>query len=144
MCDVFRILTLQDYGKVAELFSRVFPETYKKEFDIVWMLRHTGLSLGAYVKGELAGFIITRDTRESLCIEFLGVCLTRQELGIGTMLLKHVLQLCNYPKITLVPLNDRVAQWYKKYGFQSIGYEINSFTGEKEEIMLRSHALPTS
>lgn len=136
MADMFKILTLQDYGKVVEIFEQVFPETYKKEFDIVWMLRHTELSLGIYVKGELAGFILTRDTKESLCIEFLGVCPKRQELGIGTMLLKHVLQLCNYPKITLVPLNDRVAQWYKKHGFQSIGFHRNPFTDQQEEVML--------
>ncbi len=139
MTDMFKILTLQDYGKVASLFSQVFPEAYKKEFDTVWMLRHTEWSLGVYDKDKLAGFILTRRVSEGhLCIEFLGVCLTRQELGIGTMLLKHVLQLCNYPKISLVPLNSRVANWYKKYGFEFGTPQKNPFTGELEEVMVRS------
>jgi N-acetylglutamate synthase-like GNAT family acetyltransferase len=137
MTDMFKILTLQDYGKVADIFTQVFPEKFRKEFDTVWMLRHTELSLGAYVKGELAGFILTRCVSEGhLCIEFLGVNPLYQKDGIGTMLLKRVLQCCGDKDISLVPLNDRVAQWYKKHGFEFSAPRINPFTGELEEVMV--------
>jgi N-acetylglutamate synthase-like GNAT family acetyltransferase len=141
MTDVFKILTLQDYGKVVDVFQSIFPEIYRKEFDMVWMLRHTELSLGMFDKNVLKGFILCRQLEEGhLRIEFLGVNPKVQKEGIGTMLLKHVLQFATDYRISLIPVEDsRIIKWYQKFGFCLTGNtQVNPFTGELEEIMIRS------
>lgn len=140
MTDIFRILTLQDYGKVVDIFEQVFPEKYKKEFDMVWMLRHTELSLGVFQGSVLKGFILCRHIHEEhLQIEFLGVSPLYQKDGIGTLLLKHLLQSCCDKQLTLIPVdNPRIIKWYQKFGFTFTGKpQVNPFTGEIEEAMLR-------
>jgi len=139
MADMFRILTLQDYGKVASIFSQVFPEKFRKEFDTVWMFRHTELSLGIFDTNVLKGFILCRKIEEGhLRIEFLGVNPNVQKEGIGTMLLKHVLQFATDYRISLIPVEDsRIINWYQKFGFCFTGdTQVNPFTGELEVIMI--------
>jgi ribosomal protein S18 acetylase RimI-like enzyme len=136
MTDMFRILTLQDYGKVTSLFNEVFPEVYRKEFDMVWMLRHTELSLGVFDLNVLKGFVVCRQIAEGhLRIEFLGVNPKVQKEGIGTMLLKHVLQFAaDFYELSLIPVEDlRIIKWYQKHGFEFTGEtQKNPFTQQEE------------
>ena len=148
MCDVFKILTLQDYGKVATLFNEIFPEKYKEEFDMCWMYRMTSMSLGVWdtTGTMLKGFVVCRQIEDGhLRIEFLGVNPLYQKDGIGTLLLKHVLQSCGDKELSLIPVDNlRIINWYQKHGFSFTGkIQINTFTGEEEKLMLRSRPLPT-
>ena len=140
MTDVFKILTLQDYGKVAEVFSKIFPEKYKSELEGVWLERYTSLSVGVWDKHTLKGFVLCRLIEEGhLRIEFLGVNPKVQKEGIGTMLLKHVLQFAaEFKDITLIPVEDsRIIKWYQKYGFSLTGEtHWNPFTQQEEGVMI--------
>lgn len=143
--DRFKILTLQDYGKVVEIFDKVFPAKFKAEFEKAWCLRATVFSFGIWREKELEGFVICRDRRgesdSSLRIEFLGVNPSGQNKGIGTMLLKHVLQFAanqGITRIDLVPVeNPRIINWYQKNGFEFSGESWkNPWTGELERQMV--------
>lgn len=128
---------------------------------MVWMLRHTELSLGVFGGDILKGFVLCRQIQEGhLRIEFLGVNPTVQKEGIGTMLLKHVLLTVDstvnrlrsspplggedilqfaaeFKEITLIPVEDlRIIKWYQKYGFSLTGEtHWNPFTQKEEDIM---------
>lgn len=129
------------FDTVWSIFSAVFPAKYGEEFADAWLGRNPNISFGVFdTENTLRGFVLTnqKDTGTQH-IEFLGVDPTCQKGGIGTILLTRVLDTClrRNQRITLVPIDDpRVINWYKKYGFVTVGQPfLSPYTGESEQLM---------
>lgn len=143
MATPYAIHFLQEehFDAVWTIFTAVFPTKYGEEFADAWIKRTLPISFGVFdTENILRGFVITNQkTIKTQHIEFLGVDPTCQKGGIGTILLTRVLDTClrrNY-RITLVPIDDqRVIQWYTKYGFVVVGQPfLSSYTGDLEQCM---------
>lgn len=139
---VYRPLTSFDFTAASAIFDAVFPAKYHLEFLDAWKLRDSNLSLGAFAEegsGSLCGFILVCVKEGGYHIEFLGVDPTAQKGGLGTVLLRRILDVCmqRRSRATLIPVNDqRIIQWYKKHGFTEKGGPVVSpYTGEAEQVM---------
>lgn len=135
-----RPLLPNDFDQAFAIFSSVFPAKYNLEFIDAWKGRTEELSIGTFRgNGEMTGFLLTRAYEAKEQIEFLGVKPSCQKEGLGTVLLRHILDYClrTHTRATLIPVNDtRIIQWYKKHGFVEKGEPfISRYTGDIEQIM---------
>jgi ribosomal protein S18 acetylase RimI-like enzyme len=137
-----RLLTESDFHDVWTIFHSVFEHKYIREFQDVWTSRNSSLSFGLFDEQRiLIGFLLTKQiTEKHQQIEFIGVAPTIQKGGIGSRLLRFILDhssQANY-MVTLIPVNDdRIIGWYKKHGFRNYGDpRISSYTGELEQVMV--------
>jgi ribosomal protein S18 acetylase RimI-like enzyme len=142
----FRPLTSFDFDAAAAIFDAVFPAKYHIEFLDAWKLRDSNLSLGAFAEegreatsSTLCGFILVCVKEGGYRIEFLGVDPGAQKGGLGTTLLRRILDACiqRRSRASLIPVNDqRIIQWYKKHGFIEKGPPfISPYTGDVEQVM---------
>ena len=144
-----RVLSASDFPAMSKLFEALFPSKYMAEFFDAWKFRAQDLSLGAFDEGgtSLLGFILCCRKKglgqggpPRISIEFLGISPTSQKGGIGTILLRHILDVCDktHSRATLVPVNDqRIIHWYKKHGFAFYGTPfVSSYTGDLEHLMM--------
>jgi ribosomal protein S18 acetylase RimI-like enzyme len=140
-----RILRLEDFPAVKEIFQNTFPKTYEREFQLSWISRATAFSFGAFEGKSLVGFVISSyqaELENSYHIHFLGIHPSVQKGGFGTTLLHNVIQAASEKKksVSLIPLeNERLIRWYEKQGFSFTGKVISSpYTGEQERFMIRN------
>ena len=106
---IYRPLTPFDFTAASAIFDAVFPAKYHLEFLDAWKLRDSNLSLGAFAeegKGSLCGFILVCVKEGGYHIEFLGVDPTAQKGGLGTALLRRILDVCmqRRSRATLIPV----------------------------------------
>jgi GNAT superfamily N-acetyltransferase len=140
------LLREEHFDLVWDIFTAVFPAKYGDEFMDAWMDRNQNLSYGMFGSdGCLHGFIITTQTAShTQKIEFLGVNPSCQKGGIGTQMLKLILDYClrTNSRATLIPVNDpRIIHWYNKHGFVNYGRPfISSYTGDIEQLMIFNHS----
>ncbi len=139
-----RILRLEDFADVWDIFTATFPSKYNDELRFSWMTRATAYSWGAWDHDKLVAFIITSFQKEfnnSYHIHFLGTHPSVQKGGFGTTLLHKVIQQASEEQVpvSLIPLtNERLIRWYEKQGFSFVGNSIVSpFTGDEERCMIR-------
>ncbi len=136
-----RLLRESDFHDVWTIFHSVFEHKYITEFHDVWDSRNPQLSFGLFDEQRiLIGFLLTKQIQNNhQQIEFIGVSPHIQKGGIGTRLLRTVLDDCRQKQVmvTLIPVNDeRIIGWYKKHGFQNYGEpRVSAYTGELEQIM---------
>lgn len=149
-----RILTEPDYDAVWKIFHSVFEHKYITEFYDVWNSRNPPLSFGLFDdQRTLIGFLLTKQiTQTHQQIEFIGVSPFVQKGGVGTLLLRTILDDSKKQQymVTLIPVNDeRIIGWYKKHGFTNWGEpQISKYTGELEQVMSyssnpRTHSHPS-
>ena len=137
-----RILSDSDFSSVWDIFKSVFEHKYIVEFQDVWVARNPSLSFGIFDEQRiLIGFLLTKEIRNNhQQIEFIGVSPIIQKGGVGTLLLRKVLEdaITHRYMVTLIPVNDeRIIGWYKKNGFQNYGEpRISSYTGDLEQVMM--------
>jgi ribosomal protein S18 acetylase RimI-like enzyme len=135
------VLCEGDYDAVWRIFHDAFEHKYITEFQDVWNQRQKDLSVGIFDEQRiLIGFLLTKQIQENqLQIEFIGVSPTVQKGGVGTRLLRSILDACTPRRyrVTLVPVNDeKIIGWYKKHGFQPFGSpRISPYTGDVEQVM---------
>lgn len=140
------LLREEHFDLVWDIFTAVFPAKYGDEFMDAWMDRNRNLSYGMFgPDGGLHGFLIaTQTASHTQKIEFLGVNPSCQKGGIGTQLLKLILDYClrTNSRATLIPVNDpRIIHWYNKHGFVNYGLPfISSYTGDIEQLMIFNHS----
>ena len=136
----------EHFDLVWDIFTAVFPAKYGNEFMDAWMDRNRNLSYGMFGSdGSLHGFLIATQTlSHTQKIEFLGVNPSCQKGGIGTQLLKLILDYClrTNSRATLIPVNDpRIIHWYNKHGFVNYGQPfVSSYTGDIEQLMVFNHS----
>lgn len=136
-----RILSDDDYNDVWTIFHSVFEHKYIREFQDSWSSRNEGLSYGFFDEQRiLIGFLLTKQIQDRhQQIEFIGVHPVIQKGGVGSILLRTVVNYCQNNKIslTLIPVNDeKIINWYKKNGFEPFGEpRLSPYTGELEQTM---------
>ena len=137
-----RILSVHDYEDVWTIFHSVFEHKYIQEFQDVWDSRNPRLSFGLFDEQRiLIGFLLTKQIHQAhQQIEFIGVSPWIQKGGVGTLLLRKVLNDAQHHQymVSLIPVNDeRIIGWYKKHGFQNYGEpRLSKYTGELEQMMV--------
>jgi len=96
-------------------------DIYHSAFDVLfplhrlWKYRNRDLTCGIFSQeGDLLGFVLVVDNY----VHYLAVHASLQGLGIGTILLRRILEICidKGISIQLAPLDD-VVGWYCKHGF---------------------------
>jgi ribosomal protein S18 acetylase RimI-like enzyme len=143
-----RVLTESNYTDVWDIFKSVFEHKYITEFHVAWAARNPTLSFGIFDdQRTLIGFLLTKEIHSKhQQIEFIGVSPVIQKGGLGTYLLRKVLDVSEKQKymITLIPVNDeRIIGWYKKHGFQNYGEPtISPYTGDVEQVMMYTASSP--
>lgn len=136
-----RVLSESDFNAVWAIFKSVFEHKYITEFHDAWDSRNPSLSFGFFDdQCVLIGFLLTKQIQDKhQQIEFIGVSPTIQKGGIGTHLLRRVLEDSKIRQymVTLIPVNDeRIIGWYKKHGFFNWGEpRISPYTGDIEQVM---------
>jgi ribosomal protein S18 acetylase RimI-like enzyme len=137
-----RLLSEPDFDAVWTIFKSVFEHKYITEFHVAWNARNPSLSFGIFDEQRiLVGFLLTKEIQDKhQQIEFIGVSPLIQKGGIGTHLLRKVLDVSHERqfKVTLIPVNDdRIVGWYKKHGFMNWGEpRISPYTGDLEQVMV--------
>jgi len=140
-----RVLVDSDFQSVWTIFHSVFEHKYIREFQDVWKARNPPLSFGLFDDQQiLVGFLLTKQLTEThQQVEFIGVSPTIQKGGVGTRLLRCLLDdsLQRSYTVTLIPVNDeRIIGWYTKLGFQAYGKpRLSPYTGEMEQTMRYTH-----
>lgn len=136
-----RLLTESDFTDVWTIFKSVFEHKYITEFHDAWDSRNPSLSFGFFDEQcVLIGFLLTKQIQDKhQQIEFIGVSPTIQKGGVGTSLLRRILDDSHkhHYMVTLIPVNDeKIIGWYKKNGFSNWGQpRLSSYTGEWEQVM---------
>lgn len=117
-------LTKTDYPEMKEMFECVFPPS-EKGLATAFKYRVQNLSKGICLdSGELAGFILCDvygNDFEMIKIHYIVVHPAYQKLGLGSILLEHILSRCKKMKknVTLIPvMRDYIVGWYRKKGFR--------------------------
>ncbi len=115
-----RLLVEPDFDAVWTIFKSVFEHKYITEFHVAWNARNPSLSFGIFDEQRiLIGFLLTKQIQNNhQQIEFIGVSPTIQKGGVGTHLLRKVLDdaMHHHYMVTLIPVNvDRFIGWYKKH-----------------------------
>lgn len=137
-----QVLNEADYPAVWQIFHEVFEHKYITEFHVAWSARNKDLSFGLFDEQRiLVGFLLTKQmTEKHQQIEFIGVSPRIQKGGIGTHLLRKILEDSKESRymVTLIPVNDeRIIGWYKKHGFENYGEPRTSpYTGDLEQVMI--------
>jgi GNAT superfamily N-acetyltransferase len=106
-------LTAEHTKSANDIFHSAFDITYP--LHRLWRHRNHDLSCGIFTReGDLLGFALVIDNY----VQYLAVHDAFQGLGIGTVLLKKILEICIDKNISiyLSPLDD-VVGWYCKHGF---------------------------
>jgi GNAT superfamily N-acetyltransferase len=120
-----RILPLreQDYSDVCKIFKDCFDleEFPYTQFKEIWDSR-VKETCGYFLNCKLVAFAIVIEKRKIKYLYFFGVTPELQMNGIGTKILKHILE--KVPSIYLWPISDRLKRWYERHGFYrtSSGY----------------------
>jgi ribosomal protein S18 acetylase RimI-like enzyme len=136
------VLTESDFDPVWTIFKSVFEHKYITEFHVAWNSRNKELSFGFFDdQCVLVGFLLTKTVQKNhQQIEFIGVSPLIQKGGIGTHLLRRVLDDSKKHQymVTLIPVNDEnIIGWYKKHGFQNYGTpRVSPYTGDLEQVMV--------
>ena len=136
------VLIESDFNAVWTIFKSVFEHKYITEFRDAWTRRNSDLSFGFFDEQRvLLGFLLTKMIQPNhQRIEFIGVSPIIQKGGVGTQLLRKVLQDAEQHQyaVTLIPVNDeKIISWYKKQGFQNCGEPRPSeYTGDLEQMMI--------
>ena len=122
----FKHLTDKDLPEIQALFKKAFPDLPEEDLEISWNYRSVTDSYGILFKKTLIGFILAsyhKHSGSSLYIDYFALDERYRGNGFGTQLLTYFLTLFLETKgsIHLFPLNDTIANWYIKYGFQQSG-----------------------
>jgi ribosomal protein S18 acetylase RimI-like enzyme len=130
-----RNLEKNDLMAVRKIFVPLFDRVEDYNFSESWRHRNFGMSFAAISPNEqVVGFLLFRGKR----IEYLAVDPEYQSYGIGSQLLKKVLEECHRYNIRpdLIPIR-KVMGWYRRYGFELSGeWNTHPITGEAEPIMI--------
>lgn len=108
-----RKLTAEHTKSANDIYHSAFDVTFP--LHRLWRYRNNDLSRGIFSKeGDLLGFALVVDNY----VQYLAVHSSFQGLGIGSILLKSILELCMDKGISikLSPLED-VIGWYCRHGF---------------------------
>ena len=116
-------LTQKDYSDVCKIYEDCFDvEKYPlKDFEEVWDKRMEE-TCGYFINSKLVAFALIIEKKKIKYLCFFGVTSALRGKGIGTKMLKHILE--KVPSIYLWPISDRLTQWYEAHGFHhsSSGY----------------------
>lgn len=116
-------LTSLDSRSVRDIFHEVFHEEDWSELNWIWRYRSKSESVGVFNStGDLLGFALILQYSRKL--KYLGVHPLYQNFGLGSMLLRHTLKVCNLARssLALVPANQIVSAWYYRHGFRISKY----------------------
>lgn len=118
-----RTLTQEHFSDVCKIYEECFDVTKYplKDFVNVWH-RRVKESCGYFINYKLVAFAIVIEKQEIKYLYFFGVTETLRGKGIGTKVLKHILE--RVSSIYLWPISTRLTQWYEAHGFHhsSSGY----------------------
>lgn len=118
-----RPLTQEDYSDVCKIYEECFDiEKYPlKDFEEVWD-RRVKETCGYFIDSKLVAFAIVIERQKIKYLYFFGVKCELRGKGIGTKMLKHILE--KVSSIYLWPISTRLTQWYEAHGFHhsSSGY----------------------
>lgn len=111
-----RPLTQQDYSDICNIYEDSFDvEQYPLEdFEEVWNSR-VKETCGYFIDSKLVAFAIIVERKKIKYLHFFGVTPELRGKGIGTKILKHILE--KVPSIYLWPISSRLTKWYESHGF---------------------------
>lgn len=92
----------------------------------------------AITKNEVSGYIGANNVLGEVYIDNIAVFYNYREFGIGTALLKHLIDVSKKEKCDLVTLEVRVSntparKLYEKLGFQNVGVRKSFYDKPKED-----------
>jgi ribosomal protein S18 acetylase RimI-like enzyme len=118
-----RPLRQEHFSAVCKIYEECFDvEKYPlKDFENVWHKR-VEETCGYFIDSKLVAFAIVIEKQEIKYLYFFGVTSELRGKGIGTKVLKHILE--KVSSIYLWPISTRLTQWYEAHGFHhsSSGY----------------------
>lgn len=117
-------LKATDAKSIKDIYDLVFPPSMNKDLHTAWRWRLDDLCLGSFTsQGDLVGFILCDVGGyrfESIYVNFIAVHPDFQQYGIGSTLIKSILQkaINERKSVSLTPVPVKYIQsWYSKHGF---------------------------
>ena len=136
------LMGLNDLEEAYKIELEVNPSPWKYEtFLSSFEVGHKGLICKNY--NQMIGFIIFSPISPEAHILSISVRNEMQSKGIGTLLLKSMLDQCkvmNYKKIFLEVRvsNEKAINFYEKFGFSKDAIRNNYYTDNSEDALLMS------
>jgi ribosomal-protein-alanine N-acetyltransferase len=136
------LMGLNDLEEAYKIELEVNPSPWKYEtFLSSFEVGHKGLICKNY--NQMIGFIIFSPISPEAHILSISVRNEMQSKGIGTLLLKSMLDQCkvmNYKKIFLEVRvsNEKAINFYEKFGFSKDAIRNNYYTDDSEDALLMS------
>ena len=136
------LMGLNDLEEAYKIELEVNPSPWKYEtFLSSFEVGHKGLICKNY--NQMIGFIIFSPISPEAHILSISVRNEMQSKGIGTLLLKSMLDQCkvmNYKKIFLEVRvsNEKAINFYEKFGFSKDAIRDNYYTDNSEDALLMS------
>jgi len=133
--------SFEQFEELAELQKKIWHLSDRDQISTITLKALSmqypimGLMLGAYLNGEMIGFVVCIPTRESNTLYgmIMGVVPEYQNSEVGYKLGRSVLEKCNKENINKVcwtydPLDSRLGHLYlNKWGAIAIKYEANYY-----------------
>lgn len=120
-------VTQHNLKQLKVLNSVVFPVSYNEKFYLD-VLEHNDLARLAYCNDVVAGAVCCRldkmEEKKQMYIMTLGCLAAYRRLGIGSVLLDFVFQLCRQRRdveaicLHVQVSNDEALDFYRKFGFE--------------------------
>lgn len=120
-------ITQHNLKQLKVLNSVVFPVSYNEKFYLD-VLEHSNLAKLAFCNDVVAGAVCCRldkmEDKKQLYIMTLGCLAAYRRLGIGSVLLDFVFQLCRQRRevesicLHVQISNDEALDFYRKFGFE--------------------------
>ena len=123
----------EDLNRVNNLLESLNYQLSSDSFN------NTFLKVLVYVDKDIDGVLVYTHIYDRLEIEYIVVSDNHKRLGIGTKLIKYVLESNSVKNITLeVNKNNVVAiAFYKKNGFKIVATRKNYYNGEDAYLMIK-------
>jgi ribosomal protein S18 acetylase RimI-like enzyme len=121
MGGYIRLIDLDDIPRLLEL-EQLFENSMAEPVLARELEVGSGFAFVGNMNPWILGYALIREDGDLIDLTRLAVDPVEQGVGVGTLLLKHVLSLCCDTMLTVRKANHKAIRLYLKHGFAVVGH----------------------
>jgi [ribosomal protein S18]-alanine N-acetyltransferase len=134
-------LVLDDVATIERIEQRSMPAPWSRTMFVSEIVKSTSICLGAFVDGELAGYVIVSRYVDAWHVMNLVVVPEHRRRGIATRLLRALFELTADDDrrgftLEVRVSNDAAISLYEALGFRSQGVRRGYYTDNREDALI--------
>jgi [ribosomal protein S18]-alanine N-acetyltransferase len=134
-------LVLDDVATIERIEQRSMPAPWSRTMFVSEIVKSTSICLGAFVDGELAGYVIVSRYVDAWHVMNLVVAPEHRRRGIATRLLRALFELTADDDrrgftLEVRVSNDAAISLYEALGFRSQGVRRGYYTDNREDALI--------